>query len=104
MENNRKVSFPGTQRRIASSRIEPGVSNLATTTPTLYYTKLSPSINLLITQRPLWRAKLRRERNMGAYKGLMLTKTLGSPGHVTGILQPKNEQKVDEFQPMYLCN
>ena len=37
MGNNRKVFFPKTQRRIASSGIEPGVSNLSITSPTLYY-------------------------------------------------------------------
>ena len=37
MENKRTVSFPRTQQRIASSRIEPGVSNLSITKPTLYH-------------------------------------------------------------------
>ena len=32
-----KVSFPRTQRRIANSRIEPEVSNLSITIPTLYH-------------------------------------------------------------------
>ena len=30
--------------------------------------------------------------------------SLGAPGHVTKILQTKSEQKVDEFEPMYLGN
>ena len=30
--------------------------------------------------------------------------SLVTPGHVTKILQAKNGQKVDEFEPMYLGN
>ena len=36
MKNKHNASFPRIQRRIASSGIEPGVSNLSITTPTLY--------------------------------------------------------------------
>ena len=38
---------------------------------------------------------------MGTYEGLMQTK-FGGLGHMTGILQAKNRQKVDKFEPIYL--
>ena len=30
--------------------------------------------------------------------------TFRAPGHVTGILQAKNRQKIDKFEPIYLGN
>ena len=30
--------------------------------------------------------------------------SLGVPGYVTKILLAKNGQKVDKFEPIYLCN
>ena len=30
--------------------------------------------------------------------------SLGTPGHVTKILQAENGQKVDDFEPIYLHN
>ena len=30
--------------------------------------------------------------------------SLRMPGHVTNILQAENEQKVDEFEPIYVGN
>ena len=50
-----------------------------------------------------WRAKLKFGHSVGAYKCFMKTK-FGGAGHMTKILQAKSEQKVDNFEPIYLGN